>query len=181
MRRDKSLAPRGPQLIAPASARLVFGSMAAAFLLDLLPWPAGWTWLVPDFAFVVMLYWNIHAPHRAGLGMAFVLGLLSDTARGVLFGLHALVYVTAAFIALSVRRRLENFPPPGQALHLAPLFLGKEVMVLVVGMAFGRSVIDAWQLAAGPVAALIWLPVCLLLHRLGGRPSGDQATTGADK
>ena len=173
----RSLSPQGPQLIAPASARLVYGSLILAFLLGLLPWPVDWRWLTPDFTFLVLLYWNIHSPHRAGLGLAFVLGLLTDVARGVLFGIHALVYVAAAFVALSVRRRLENFLPPGQALQLAPLFLGKELAVLLLGLAFGQKVIDWWHLAAGPMAALLWLPVCLLLHRLGGRPPASPAAT----
>ncbi len=177
--RGGSLRPRGPQLIAPAGARLVYGSLALAFLLGLLPWPEGWRWLVPDFTFLVLLYWNIHSPHRAGLGLAFVLGLLTDVARGVLFGLHALVYVAAAFAALTVRRRLENFLPPGQALQLAPLFLGKELAVLLLGFALGQKAIDWWYLAAGPMAAMLWLPVCLLLHRLGGRPpAGPAAAEG---
>lgn len=178
---DKSLAPRGPQLVAPAGARLVIGSLAVAFLVGLLPWPAAWLWLVPDFAFIVMLYWNIHAPHKAGLGVAFVLGVLTDVASGVLLGLHALVYVVAAFVALSVRRRLENFAPPGQALHLAPLFLGKEALVLLVGLALGRGVTEWWQLSSGVVGALLWLPACLLLNRLGGRPSAPQAMLGQEK
>jgi rod shape-determining protein MreD len=168
-------------LIAPASARLVYGSLALAYLLGLLPWPVDWRWLVPDFTFLVLLYWNIHSPHRAGLGLAFVLGLLTDAARGMLFGLNALVYVAAAFVALSVRRRLENFLPPGQALQLAPLFLGKELAVLLLGLAIGQTVVDWWHLAAGPMAALLWLPVCLLLHSLGGRPPAGPAATAQDK
>jgi len=177
----RSLSPRGPQLVAPAGARLVYGSLVLAYMLGLLPWPEGWRWLVPDFTFLVLLYWNIHSPHRAGLGLAFVLGLLTDAARGMLFGMHALVYVAAAFVALSVRRRLENFLPPGQALQLAPLFLGKELAVLLLGLAIGQTVIDWWSLAAGPMAALLWLPACLLLHRLGGRPPAGPAATAPDK
>lgn len=177
---ETSLAPRGPQLIAPASTRLVYGSLAVAFLLGLLPWPGQWRWLVPDFSFIVLLYWNIHAPHRAGLGLACLLGLLTDAARGVLFGLHGLVYVLAAFAVHSVRRRLENFLPPGQALQLAPLFVAKELTVLLLGLAVGHSVVDWWTLAAGPMAALLWLPVCLLLHRLAGRPSATPVATAQD-
>lgn len=181
MSQGASLAPRGPQLIAPASAQLVYGSLAVAFLLGLLPWPAQWRWLVPDFSFIVLLYWNIHAPHRAGLGAACLLGLLTDATRGVLFGMHGLVYVLAASTALSVRRRLENFLPPGQALQLGPLFVAKELAILLLGLAAGQTVIDWWMLAAGPMAALLWLPVCLLLHRLAGRPSAASAATAQDK
>ncbi len=181
MRREPDLTPHGPQLVAPASARLVYGSVALAYVLGLLPWPTEWRWLVPDFTFLTLLYWNIHAPHRAGLGLAFILGLLTDAARGVLFGIHALVYVLGAFAILALRRRLENFLPPGQALQLAPLFVGKELVVLLLGLGAGAQVVDWWYLAAGPMAALLWLPACLLLHHLGGRPPAGPAATAPDK
>lgn len=177
MNPDAKLPPTGPQLVAPARGRLVYGSLTVAFLLGLFPWPEQWRWLIPDFGFVVLLYWNVYAPHRAGLGLACGLGLLTDAARGVLFGLHGLVYVLAAFAALSVRRRLENFLPPGQALQLAPLFIAKEIAVLLIGLTAGQTVVDWWILTSGPVAALLWLPVCLLLHRLAGRPSAAPAAT----
>ncbi|MCU0840121.1 MAG: rod shape-determining protein MreD [Thiobacillaceae bacterium] len=181
MKREKSLAPRGPQLAAPAGAALVIGSIAFAFLLGLLPWPVGWHWLVPDFAFLVLLYWNINEPHRAGLGVAFLLGLLVDAAQGVLFGLHALVYVIAAYLALSLRRRLEKFSPAAQALQLGPVFVGKEALVLLVGLAFGRIAIDWGELASGLLATLLWIPACLLFGRLGGRPVSVQASAGEEK
>jgi len=171
MKREKSLAPRGPELLKPVGALLVGGSLAVAFLFGLLPWPAQIHWLVPDFALMALLYWNIHAPRLAPLGVAFLLGLLVDSTHGVLFGLHALAYTTATFVTLGVRRRLENFPPAGQTLHLAPLFLGKEAMVLLLGLAFGRSNGDWRHVAAGLVGAMLWLPLCLLLNQLTGRPT----------
>ncbi len=177
----RTLRPQGPQLIAPASARLIYGSLVLSFLVGLLPWPLAWRWLVPDITFLVLLYWNIYAPHRVGLGVAFLYGLLTDVARGVLFGLHALIYICSSFIVLTLRRRLENFQPPGQALQLAPLFVAKELMVLLLGLAVGQHMIDWWHLAAGPIAALLWLPVCLALQSLSGHPpTGREDAQSAD-
>lgn len=165
---EKPLVPQGPQLIAPASARLVFGSLALAYLCTLLPWPREILWLVPDFTLVVLLYWLIHAPHLAGLGLAMTLGLLTDATLGGLMGQHALTYIVTAFITINLRRRLDNFEVAGRALHLAPIVLGQQLLLLLLGLAFGLPDSDWRYLAAGVSATLCWMPLAHLFDRLTG-------------
>ncbi len=176
-RGSKPLIPQGQVLARPASRGLVYGSLLGGFLLTALPWPQTALWLVPDFVLVALVYWNIHAPRMANLGLAFVLGLAVDAAHGVLFGLHALAYCSATFVVLMLRRRLENFGPSGQALQLAWLFLAQEALVLILGLAFGRE--PDWRyLAAGAVTAMLWWPASALLDRLTGRAAAADAEGG---
>jgi rod shape-determining protein MreD len=165
---DKPLVPQGPQLIAPASRRLVYGSLALGYLASLLPWPQGMLWLVPDFTLVVLLYWAVHAPHLAGLGLAMALGLLADATLGGLMGQHALAYTATAFLVLHLRRRLENFEVSGRALHLAPIFLGQQALLLILGLAFSLPDADWRYLASGVGAVLCWIPFAHLFDRLTG-------------
>lgn len=165
---EKPLVPQGPQLIAPASRRLVFGSLALAYLCTLLPWPREILWLVPDFTLVVLLYWTIHAPHLAGLGFATALGLLADATLGGLMGQHAFTYTVTIFVTIHLRRRLENFEVSGRALHLAPIFIGQQLLILILGLAFDLPDADWRYLAAGLSAALAWIPLAHLLDRLTG-------------
>lgn len=165
---DKPLVPQGPQLIAPVSRRLVYGSLVAAYLMSLLPWPQPVLWLVPDFALVVLFYWAIHAPHAAGLGLAVGFGLLTDATLGSLMGQHALTYLIATFVVMHLRRRLENFEVSGRALHLAPIFLGHQALFLVVGLAFHLPDADWRYLVAGLTAVLCWIPIAHLFDRLTG-------------
>jgi rod shape-determining protein MreD len=166
----KPLLPQGAELALPVSRGKVYASLLAALGLTLLPWADGVRWLVPDFVLMVLLYWCIHAPRSSGLGTAFTLGLITDVAHGVLLGLNALAYCAAAFVVLLLRRRLERFPPPAQTLQLAPLFLGKEALVLILGLAATHGETDWRYLAAGLVAASLWLPLAMLLNRVTGRP-----------
>jgi rod shape-determining protein MreD len=168
MNTEKPLVPQGPQLIAPASRRLVFGSLVLAYLCTLLPWPQEILWLVPDFTLVVLLYWTIHAPHLAGLGFATALGLLADATLGGLMGQRALAYAVTVFITINLRRRLENFEVSGRALQLAPIFLGQQVLILILGLVFDQPDVDWRYLAAGVSAALLWIPLAHLLDRLTG-------------
>lgn len=168
MNQDKPLVPQGPALVAPPPARLVAATLVLGFLCNLLPWPDSVRWLVPDCTLVVLLYWNIHAPHIARLGLAFVMGLLVDAAQGALIGQHALAYVLTAFIALSLRRRLENFEVGGRAIHLAPLFLAEVGLVLLLGLLFNARAVDARYLVSGVSALLVWVPMAYGLDRLIG-------------
>ena len=176
-RGTKPLIPQGQVLARPASRGLVFGSIIGGFLLTALPWPQAALWLVPDFVVITLIYWNIHAPRMANLGLAFVLGLAVDAAHGILFGMHALAYCSATFVVLLLRRRLENFSPSGQALQLAWLFPAQEALVLIMGLAFGRD--PDWRyLAAGVITAMLWWPVSALLDRISGRAALPEAGEG---
>jgi rod shape-determining protein MreD len=167
----KPLLPQGAELAAPVTRGKVYLVFILALAINLLPWADDTRWLVPDFTFMALLYWNIHAPRWAGLGTAFVLGLVTDVARGLLIGLNALAYCVAAFVVLSVQRRLENFDPARQTLQLTPILLGKEALVLTLGLVFGRGDVDWRWLAAGAVGSLLWAPLAILLNRVTDRPS----------
>jgi rod shape-determining protein MreD len=168
---SRPLLPQGAELAAPPTRAKVLTSLFVALCIMLLPWSDHVRWLLPDLTLMVLLYWCIHAPRLAGLGIACGLGLITDVAHGQLLGLAPLAYCAAAFVVLSVQKRLEGFDPPRQTLQLVPLFMGKEALVLTLGLAFGRSEADWRYLAAGLLAALLWLPLAILLDRITGRPA----------
>ncbi len=167
----RPLLPQGAELAAPPSHGKVMASLFAALCLSLLPWADGLRWLLPDLTLMVLLYWCIHAPRLVGLGLAFALGLVTDVAHGLLLGLDALAYCAAAFVVLSLQKRLEGFDAARQTLQLAPLLLGKEALVLTLGLAFSRGDADWRYLASGVLAVVLWLPLAMLLDRITGRPA----------
>jgi rod shape-determining protein MreD len=168
---EQPLLPQGAELAAPATRTKVYGTLALALALTLLPWYDPIRWAVPDFTLMALLYWNIRAPRLAGLGAAFFLGLVTDVARGLLMGLNALAYCAATFAILMVQRRLEGFDAPRQGLQVAPILLGKEALVLALGLMMGVGEADWRWLAAGLVATLLWLPLALFMDRVTGRPA----------
>jgi len=168
----KAFLPKGEEVVVPPSLAMVWGAIGLGLVLNLSPWPDGLRWLVPDFALMVLLYWSVRMPRLAGLGVAFILGLVVDVERGMHLGLNALAFTTAAFVVLSVRRRLEKFGLLGQTLQLAPVFLGKEALVLTLGLWFGHGESDWRWLAGGGMAILVWPGLAWVLDRLTGRPAG---------
>ena len=43
---------------------------------------------------LMLLYWALHQPQRAGMGLAFAISLIVDAATAATLGLHAL-YLTS--------------------------------------------------------------------------------------
>ena len=58
----------------------MFASVVLAILLALLPLPGLMAPLRPYWLALVVAYWVLENPDRAGLGFAFVAGLLADVA-----------------------------------------------------------------------------------------------------
>jgi len=126
---------RPEYLLLPASRAFIAFSILLAFVLNILPW--GRTYGVPDFLAIVLVFWNIHQPRKVGIGVAFLVGLLMDVHASALLGERALAYSLLSFGAMTMHRRVPWFRLGGQMLHVLPLFLVAQLVVVAVRMAVG--------------------------------------------
>jgi len=149
------VAPNKPQhILLPVRASTIVSSFAIALLLAFLPWPD--TRYVPDLVALILVFWCVHQPRLVGLGIGWVVGLVADAGDGVLLGQHALAYAVLAFFAITLSRRILWFGPWYQALHVAPLLLLAEAVVLLVRLANG-AVPPGWPILIGPLlGAALW-------------------------
>ena len=141
-------------------------SVVAALLLGLLPLPPWMQPFRPYWLALVLVYWLIEAPDRAGIGFAFLLGVVADLAFGTLLGEQALRLTVMAFIVQRFRAQLRFFPLSQQALAVAGLLLNDRVVGAVVHMALGEPQLPASFWWAPLLGMLLWAPVYLLLDRL---------------
>ena len=141
-------------------------SVIVALLLGLLPLPAPLQPLRPYWLALVVAYWVIEDPDRAGLGFAFALGLLADLAFGGLLGEQALRLVVMAFILQRFRAQLRFFPLSQQALAIGGLLLNDRVVSAAVHIALGEPQLP-WSFWWAPLLGmLLWAPLFLLLDAL---------------
>jgi rod shape-determining protein MreD len=149
------MGPDSPHhILKPVRLSTIVASFAIALFLNFLPWKD--LRLVPDFVALVLCFWCVRQPRLIGLGVAWTLGVLMDAGNGVLLGQHALSYSLLAFLSLSLSRRILWFQPLQQALHIAPLLLAAQAVVLVVRLAAGAG-FPGWALVVGPLfGALLW-------------------------
>jgi rod shape-determining protein MreD len=164
--------PRGQQLLLPVNAFFMWGSLLLALLLHMLP--VGRIAWMPDIMAVVLVFWSIHQPHRIGMGVAFLMGLLVDVQQSAMLGQHALAYTLLSFMALVIHRRLVWFSVFSQALQILPLFAIAHALTLLVRLIAG-GVFPGNDIAIAPVieAALWPLISALLLAPQRRAPDSD--------
>ena len=152
-----------------ARAWLFGGSIAFAFLLQLMPLPQLILPLKPYWIGLVLVYWAIEAPERVGLGFAFLVGLGADIVSGELLGEEALRLVVSIFIVLRFRARLRFFPMWQQTLAVLALLLNDRIVVIMVRGFAGEPMPSAVFWLSPLVGMLLWPFVFLVLDDLRAR------------
>ncbi|RNF82831.1 rod shape-determining protein MreD [Montanilutibacter psychrotolerans] len=141
-------------------------SLLMALLLGLVPLPPTLQALRPYWLALVVAYWVIEAPERAGLGFAFCIGLLADITFAGVFGEQALRLVVMAFILQRFRARLRFFPLSQQALAIGGLLLNDRIVTAAIHVAIGVPQLAAAAWLAPVIGMLLWPLVFLLLDAL---------------
>ncbi len=80
-----------------------------AYLLAIVPFPEWAMNYRPEWVPLVLIYWVMALPYRAGIGSAWIAGLVLDILEGSILGLNALALVIIAYITLNLHRRLRMF------------------------------------------------------------------------
>ena len=161
------------QILQPVRASTVITSFALALFLNFLPWRD--LRLMPDFVALTLCFWSIRQPRLVGLGIGWMLGLLTDAGNGVLLGQHALAYSLLAFLSVWLSRRILWFGAGLQALHVLVILLLTQCVALVVRVASGNA-FPGWPIFVGPIfGALLWPLVTWLLLLPQRRAQREQA------
>jgi len=163
--KSRLLTIAGPEdILLPPRGWFVASTLAAAFVLNLLPLSGLWLALRPDFFALTLLYWCIHQPRWVGIGVAWLCGLVTDVAEANLFGQHALAYALLGFSAEYFHRRVLRFPLWQQALHVLAILLATQLVVLVLRLMSGASVPSFIFLLSAVSSALLWPLLSMFLQ-----------------
>ena len=108
----------------PGSRRIMYWlSVAAGLVFAIVPLPGWLDTARPDLALLAIIYWILTSPRLAGLGYAWLAGLMLDALRGLVLGQHALAFLVVAFLTHKLQLRIRMFPLLHQAGAVA-LLLG---------------------------------------------------------
>ncbi len=164
--------PAPQEILLPAKTGYIALTLIAALLVNLLPWSGYGLWIKPDFVALVVLYWCVEEPRKMGFVAAWLLGMLMDVADGTLFGQHALAYIILAYAGIVLHRRVRMFAVTPQALHIIPLLLLNDLIIVIVRMLAGAD-FPGWHYFIGSfVAGALWPPLSALL-KIPLRPKPD--------
>lgn len=151
------------------TAWVILFTLLAAFALSILPMP-GWAepWR-PEWTALVIIYWVMALPKRAGVVLAFSVGLFLDVLSGTLLGQYALALAVGAWIAAQLHLQVRNFPLWQQTLTVFAIVAIVEFLLFWVDGIAGYP--GDLQARAGRVltSALLWPVVFVLLRDLRRR------------
>jgi rod shape-determining protein MreD len=153
---------KSQQVMLPVRTTFIVTSLLIALFVNLLPWPKMVLVVVPDFVALTVLYWCIHQPRRFGFTSAWLLGLLMDVADGTLFGQHALAYSVLVYAGTVLHRRVLMFTMRDQVLHVIPLLLMTDLIVLAIRMLAGAELPGISYFAGSFIGGLLWPAICFL-------------------
>ena len=164
------------EILMPVRPLYIAITLFVALMINLLPL-TGWVLaLRPDFIALVLLYWGVHQPRKIGFLPAWLLGLAMDVADGSLFGQHALAYAVMMFTAIALHRRVSMFDMRHQILHVLPILLIMQLIVLGVRQAAGGEFPGWWYFLSSITGAMLWPATDLLLKiPLRQRTDPDEA------
>ncbi|CAM5294362.1 rod shape-determining protein MreD [Thauera mechernichensis] len=152
---------RSSRILLPVKLWFVYLSLFAALGLEYIP--TGRTPGLPDWVALVLAFWCVREPLRIGMGVGFVFGLLVDVGLGAAMGQHALAYVVLAYLANTLARRVLWFPSWQQALHVLPLLLLAQLLMMAVRLLAGGEFPGWSYFLSSFSSALLWAPLSFLL------------------
>ena len=166
----RDIAPH--EILLPVRPAFIAFTLIAALIVNLLPWP-GWLLAIkPDFVALTVLYWCIQQPRKLGFAAAWLMGLTMDIADGSLLGQHALAYSVLAFAGIVLHRRVLMFTMRNQILHVIPILLLNDLIVLVIRKLAGDDFPGPGYFVGSLFAGALWPVMCFLL-KLPQRPTPD--------
>lgn len=158
------------EILLPVRPVFIAFTLIAALILNFLPWSGPLLAMKPDFVALVVLYWCIQQPRKLGFAAAWLMGLMMDVADGSLLGQHALAYSVLAFAGIVLHRRVLMFTMRNQILHVIPILLLNDLIVLVIRKLAGADFPGFSYFAGSLIAGALWPVMCFLL-KLPQRPS----------
>ena len=158
------------EILLPVRPAFIAFTLIAALIINFLPWSGPLLAMKPDLVALIVLYWCIQQPHKLGFAAAWLMGLMMDVADGSLLGQHALAYSVLAFAGIVLHRRVLMFTMRNQILHVIPILLLSDLIMLVVRMLAGADFPGFNYFTGSLIAGALWPVMCFLL-KLPQRPT----------
>ena len=153
---NQARAAKPTEILLPVNPVFMAGTLALAFVLNLLPATGNTVLWRPDFVALVLAYWLIHYPRRLGFLLPWLLGLAMDVAEGALFGQYALGYTALALMCTLAHRRVLMFDVFSQPAHVLVMLTVVKAIMLLVRMAGGAEFPGSLYFVGPVIAALLW-------------------------
>lgn len=142
----------------------IFLSLIIAMVLAILPLPRWLSVLWPEWIVVVVLFWAVMAPHRFGVGYAWLVGIFMDVLFGSVLGAHALALVVITYIISKLYTRFMFFTFAQQGLLILGLLALYKLILFWIYAVVGTAPNALLYWISAITTALFWPWISMLLR-----------------
>lgn len=137
-----------------------------AFVLEIMPWPAGFQGLRPTWVVLVLIYWALALPNKMSVGTAFVAGIIWDLILGSILGVHALVLSIAIYFVAKYHLILRNLSLWLQSLLVIAYIALIRFLIFFVELILHSAEFNQQELLGAVISGILWPWIFLLMRQI---------------
>lgn len=150
----------------PHNRWIIWLTLVAGLLLQIMPWSQSTYMFKPNWLLLILAYWQLALPHRAGIGSGFFVGIILDLFTGSVLGIHAFALSLIAYLVSFKFQLVRNMALWQQALIIVVVSLCYDLCLFTIEVVIKHSItMTPLLLVSCLINGLLW-PWMFLLLRL---------------
>ncbi len=131
--------------------------MAIAFYIQELPSSNVLQQTLPEWPFILTLYFSVSSRYFFGVASAFFVGIVQDVFLGTpTIGFHALIYVLCAFALQIMRLRFKHMSVSSQSLVIGTCVAFNACALMLYESVLYSPPTHLWIFMSVPLSMLVW-------------------------
>ena len=147
------------------SLLVIWLTLLIGLCVQIIPWSPEYNIFKPHLLMLIMAYWLIALPHRIGMGVAFLLGIVLDLFSGSLLGVHAFIFSCVAYLLIFKFQLIRNLALWQQSIIIFAVSLCYNLLVFLFQVSIYHTVtISPLILVSSLIDGLLWIVIYLSLR-----------------
>lgn len=147
------------------SILVIWLTLLIGLCIQIIPWSPEYNMFKPHLLMLIMAYWLIALPHRIGMGMAFLLGIILDLFSGSLLGIHAFIFSCVAYLLMFKFQLIRNLALWQQSIIIFAVSLCYNILVFLFQVSIYHTItISPLILVSSFVDGILWIVIYLFLR-----------------
>ena len=144
---------------------IIWLTLLIGLCIQIIPWSTEYNIFKPHLLMLIMAYWLIALPHRIGMGMAFLLGIVLDLFSGSLLGIHAFILSCIAYLLMFKFQLIRNLALWQQSIIIFAVSLCYNSLVFLFQVSIYHTItISPLILVSSIVDGILWIVIYLFLR-----------------
>ena len=147
------------------SVLVIWLTLLIGLCVQIIPWSPEYNIFKPHLLMLIMAYWLIALPHRIGMGVAFLLGIVLDLFSGSLLGIHAFIFSCVAYLLIFKFQLIRNLALWQQSIVIFAVSLCYNLLVFLFQVSIYHTItISPLILVSSLIDGLLWIVIYLSLR-----------------